>query len=67
MGDGCFQEIDSGSLLLVGMHLHEAGPRVVVDGDVSDLPTGTIHGVAPIASHAVAGAHDAAELLRTYP
>ena len=51
------------SLRLVGVHLHEAGPGVVVDGDVGELPAGAFDRVAPVAGHAVARTHDAAELL----
>jgi len=46
------------------MHLHEAHPRVVIDGDMGELPAGAIHGVAAVARDAVARAHDATKLLR---
>ena len=36
------QELDRRALPLIGVHLHEAGSRVVVDGDVGELPAGTV-------------------------
>ena len=47
---------------LVGVHLREAGPGMVVDSDVGKLPAGAAHQVTPVAGHAVTGPHDATEL-----
>ncbi len=57
------QEIDGGRLLLVGMDLDEAGPRVIVDGHMSYFPAGTSGRISSVTGDTVTGPFDAAEFL----
>jgi hypothetical protein len=60
---GGAQEVAGRALAFVGVHLHEAGSGVVIDGHVGKLPACSFDRVAPVAGGAVASAHDAPELL----
>src|SRR5678816_3003102 len=60
--DGRLEERRGRVLALIGVHLHEAGSGVVVDGDVGELPAGAIDRIAPVAADPVPGSHDAPEL-----
>lgn len=57
------QEVHRGLFLLVGQHLCEAHPRVVVDGDVGELPAGAVHRVTAVAGDPMARSHDAPQFL----
>ena len=63
VSNGVSQEGDGRVLAFVGMNLHEACPRVIVDGDMRERPSGTIDRVASIAGDPMAGPHDTTELL----
>ena len=41
------------------MHLHKGHARIVFDGDVGELPAGTLDRIALVARDAMAGMHDA--------
>ena len=45
-----------------GMHLHQTGPRVIVNSDVSHFPASAADGVASVAGDAVARSLDASAL-----
>ncbi len=47
------QERDGRLLALVGLDLHEAGPRTIVDGEGVERPTGATDRVASIACDAM--------------
>ncbi len=57
------QEADGGSLALVGQDLADGQTREIVDRHVRKLPSGAVHGVTPIAGHAMTGAHNPPEFL----
>jgi hypothetical protein len=61
--DCCLEEGAGRVLALIGVDLHEAGTRMVVDGHMGELPARTLDRVAPIAGDAVTRANNATELL----
>lgn len=63
MGDGSLEESHGRIFAFIGVHLDEAGPRVIIDGHVGDLPACALHGITAIAGDAVAGPHDPPKLL----
>ena len=63
MRNRVLKELHGRCLLLVGVHLHEAGPGVIVNGDMRELPAGALDRVASITGDSVARPHNAPELL----